>query len=101
VQAALQAAIKRLGSQVSVAQELGVSPAVVNHLMRDRYAGDVAGMADRIRGQFMKQMVACPVMGELGLRHCLDNQSRPLAFTNPTRVALYTACKTCPNRKES
>lgn len=101
VQQALQAAVKRLGSQVNVAGELGVSAAVVNNLLKDRYLGDVAGMAERIRGQFMAQTVVCPVMGELGRRHCLDYQARPLVFTNPTRVALHSACKTCPNRREA
>lgn len=101
VQQALQAAVQRLGSQVKVAAELGVSPAVVNNLLKDRYPGDVAGMAERIRGQFMAQTVACPVMGELGRRHCLDYQARPLVFTNPTRVALHTACKTCAHRREA
>ena len=101
VQAALQAAVKRLGSQVRVAEELGVSPAVVNNLLKDRYLGDVAGMAERIRGQFMAQMVRCPVMGDLGRRHCLDYQARPLVFTNPTRVALHAACKTCSHRREA
>lgn len=100
VLAALQAAVKRLGSQVKTAAELGVSPAVVNNLLKGRYPGDVAGMAERIRGQFMAQTVVCPVMGELGRRHCLDYQSRPLVFTNPTRVALHTACKACEHRRE-
>lgn len=101
VQAALQAAVARFGSQVKVAEELGVSPAVVNNLLKDRYLGDVAGMAERIRGQFMAQTVVCPVMGELSRRHCLDYQGRPLVFTNPTRVALHQACKTCTNRREA
>lgn len=101
VKAALEAAVKRLGSQSKVADDLGISPAVVNNLLKDRYPGDVQGMAVRIRGQYMAETVQCPVMGQLGRRHCLDYQARPLAFTNPVRVALHRACKTCSHRKEA
>lgn len=100
VKAALEVAVQRLGSQVKVATDLGISAATVNNLLKDRYPGDVQGMAARIRGQYMAETVTCPVLGTLGRRHCLDNQTRQQAFTNPVRVALYQACKTCPNRKE-
>lgn len=100
VQAALVAAVARFGSQSKVAADLGVSPAVVNNLLRDRYPGNVKTMEERIRGQFMAETVLCPVLGTLGRRHCLDYQARPLAFTNSNRVRLHHACKTCHNRKE-
>lgn len=101
VKAALEEAVKRLKTQTAVAAQLGVSAAAVNSLLRDRYLGDVAGMAQRIRGEFMLETVRCPVMGELGRRHCLDYQTRPLVHTNPLRVRLHVACKTCPHRRES
>jgi len=97
---ALQEAVARLGSQARVAEDLGISPAVVNNLLKNRYPGDVAGMADRIRGQYMAETVQCPVLGTLGRRHCLDYQARPLVFTNSQRSALYRACKSCIHRKE-
>ncbi len=100
VNAALAAAVKNAGTQVKVAKALKVSGAVVSQLLRDSYMGDVATLADRIRGLYMAETVRCPVMGELGRNHCLDYQKRPLAFTNPQRAALHQACKTCPNRKE-
>lgn len=100
VKTALQEAVKRFKTQTRVAEELGVSVAVVNSLLRDRYMGDVAGMAERIRGEFMAETVTCPVMGVLNRRNCLDMQARPLVFTNPTRVQLHVACKTCAHRKE-
>lgn len=101
VKTALEAAVNAAGSQVKVAKDLGVSPAVVNNLLKDRYLGDVAGMASRIRGQYMAETVQCPVMGTLSRRHCLDNQVRPLVFTNPTRVRLHAECKVCQHRKEA
>lgn len=101
VKKSLQDAVARLRSQSKVAEDLGVSPAVVNNLLKDRYPGDVAGMADRIRGQYMAETVSCPVLGTLGRRHCLDYQARPLVFTNSQRSALYRACKVCIHRKEA
>ncbi len=101
VKAALEAAVKRHKTQSAVADELGVSAAVVNNLLKDRYLGNTALMAERIRGQFMAETVECPVQGTLSRRNCLDNQARPLVFTNATRVRLHHACKTCPNRKEA
>lgn len=101
VKQALAEAVKRLESQTKVAGELGCSSAVVSQLLRDKYLGDVETYAARIRGLYMAETVKCPVMGKLGRNHCLDYQKRPLAFTNPQRVALHQACKVCPNRREA
>jgi hypothetical protein len=100
VHAALAAAVKRLKKQSLVAKDLGVSGAVVSALLSNSYQGDVPTLAARIRGKYMAETVQCPVMGTLGRDHCLDNQARPLVFTNPLRASLFRACKTCPNRKE-
>lgn len=100
VKAALQAAVTRLGSQTNVALEMNVSTAVISTLLKDKYAGRVDGMEQRIRGQFMAETVVCPVMGTLSKRSCLDNQALPQAFTNPVRAALGRACKKCPYRKD-
>lgn len=100
VKAALQDAVKRHGSQNKVAKLLGVSSAVVSTLLHDKYPGNVEQMEQRIRGQFMAETVICPVMGTLGKRSCLDYQAMPVAFTNPLRVALGRACKTCINCKD-
>lgn len=98
--AALADAVKRFKSQSKVAEQLGVSTAVVSTLLNDKYTGDVASMEQRIRGQYMAETVRCPVYGDLSKRSCLDNQALPPAFTNPQRAALSRACKTCPNRKD-
>lgn len=99
VKAALQTAVTRFNSQTKVAEELGVSTAVVSTLLKDKYLGNVEGMEQRIRGQYMAETVLCPVMGNLSKRNCLDNQALPMAFTNPVRAALGRACKTCPLSK--
>lgn len=100
VKAALQSAVNRFKSQGKVADDLGVSTAVISTLLKDKYTGNVEGMEQRIRGQYMAETVRCPVMGDLDKRSCLDNQALPPAFTNPMRAALGRACKTCPHRRE-
>lgn len=98
VRMALDLAVLRMGSQAKVAADLGVSAAVINTLLKDRYPGSVKNMAERIRGKYMSTTVQCPLMGTLGRHHCVNYQARPLAFTNPQRSALHRACKTCKNR---
>lgn len=95
----LRQAIAAKGSQAAVAKALGVSAGTVSNALNGRYIGDVDALASRIRGALMGVTVSCPVMGQLDLKHCLDYQRRPLVFTNPLRVRLHRACKTCPNRK--
>lgn len=101
VQAALQQAVKDASSQRVVGDALGYSAAVISQALRGTYAGDVETLAQRIRGKYMAETVDCPVMGQLPRNNCLDNQRRPLAFTNPQRVALFRACKSCPHRKDA
>jgi len=96
---ALVSAVQRLGTQTAVAKQLGVSASAVSNALKGYYIGDVDALAQRIRGALMNELVSCPVMGELSAKHCLDYQTRPLVFTNPTRVRLHRACKTCPHRK--
>lgn len=99
--AALQAAVARCGNQKLAAAELGVSAALVCNALKGKYLGDIAGLEQRIRGALMKATVTCPVLGELSTKSCLDEQRRKPVFTNPVRVRLARACKTCPNRKDS
>ena len=80
-------------SQSRVAMRLRVSPAVVNQVLRGRYAGRVDRVEQRVRGELMSQVVDCPVLGEISTRRCLDEQRRPFAPTSPQRVTLFKACR--------
>ena len=97
---ALQAAVTHFKTQAAVALQLNVSASAVNQLLKGTYRGDVSGMEQRIRGVFMRVTVQCPVLGEISTKTCLDEQRRRVVFTNPLRVQLARACKTCPHRKE-
>ena len=98
---ALQQAVLHFGTQVAAARELGISAAAVNQALRGTYRGDVDGIDQRIRGALMAVTVVCPVIGVISTKQCLDEQRRPMVFTNPLRVRMYRACKTCPHRKDA
>lgn len=98
---ALQRAVAHFGTQVAVARVLGISAAAVNQALKGTYRGDVDGIEQRIRGALMAVTVVCPVIGEISTKQCLDEQRRPMVFTNPLRVRLHRACKTCPHRKDA
>lgn len=84
-------------SQVRVAERLRISQTVVNQVLLGKYPAKTDRFEARVRGEFMKQVVECPVVGEISTRKCLDHQRRPFAATHPQRVALWVACRKCPN----
>ena len=86
-------------TQAAVARELGVSPAVVNQALKGSFKGNVERFALRVRGKYLQSVVVCPVLGSIGTHVCLAEQAKPATFSNPQRVALKRACKTCPHRQ--
>ena len=83
-------------SQAAVAKRLKVSDATISQLLKGTYNADPKRMETRVRGELMRETVPCPVLGDLGKRQCLDEQSKPY-YPNPLRSALFKACKTCPH----
>lgn len=88
-------------SQGKVAQRLGISSAVVNQAIGNSYKGRLDRIESRVRGELMREVVACPVLGEISTRDCLDHQGRKFGATNPLRVKLFQTCPTCPNREDA
>ena len=84
-------------SQAAVATRIGMSPAVVNQVLKGCYQGSAINVQRRVEGALMGVTVDCPMIGDIPLNRCIDNQCRPFAATNPLRVALHRACKTCIN----
>ncbi len=82
-------------SQAQVAAKIGMSPAVVNQVLKGCYQGNLINVQRRVEGALMGVIVYCPVVGDLPLNICMENQVRPFAATNPMRVQLHRACKTC------
>ena len=96
--AALRAECART-SQIDVARRLGVSNTMVNQVLKGTYKGNWTGIETRFKGEFQGQTVACPVLGDISTRKCLDWQAKPFATTNSLRMTMYTACRECPNRR--
>jgi len=88
-------------SQAEVATMIGMSPAVVNQVLKHTYQGNLINVQRRVEGALMGITIDCPVIGDIPLNRCIENQSRPFAATNPMRVMLHRACKTCRNNRNS
>lgn len=82
------------------AERIGYSPAVVTHVIRNHYTGDMERVAGKVRGALMGATVICPVLGEIRRDRCLDEQRKPFAGTSSIRSRLYHACRAgCPNSR--
>jgi hypothetical protein len=81
-----------------VAALLGVSAAQVSQVLAGKYPGNTANLEARVRGEFMGELVDCPVLGDLSRADCQRHQAAPFLATNPLRIALHRACPGCPNR---
>lgn len=86
-------------SQAAVAARIGYSATVVNQVLKGKYTGDLQAVEQAVRGALLSYTVACPVLGALPAHLCLEHQRRPFAATNPLRVKLYRACRTCEHRR--
>lgn len=86
-------------SQSAMADELGISTSAVNQAVHDKYRGNVERLCARVRGLWGGDTCSCPVLGLINTKVCLDQQSRGVVYSNPMRVALAKACRTCPHRK--
>lgn len=84
-------------SQNRVAEQVGYSAAVISQVLKRSYRGDYAAVERRVRAALMGETVVCPVLGEIAATDCHRHQSRPFATTNPLRVRLWRACRSCPH----
>lgn len=86
-------------SQGRAAKRLGVSSTVINQALHNSYPGRLDRIEQRVRGEFMREVVACSVLGEITKRECMDHQARGYEATNPMRVRLFQACRRCATRR--
>lgn len=87
-------------SQGKASARIGVSSAMVNQALQNTYIGRLDILEERVRGELMNKVIACPVLGEISARRCLDEQARPFVASNALRLRLSRACAMCPNRRE-
>ncbi|TQV63938.1 MAG: helix-turn-helix transcriptional regulator [Halothiobacillaceae bacterium] len=84
-------------SQKAVASRIGYSPATISQVLSGTYKGDMTRVQAAVEGALMQAVVECPVMGTLERHRCIEHQRSAFTPTNPMRVRLYKACRTCPN----
>ncbi len=83
------------------AHRIGMSASVVNETLRHKYKGRLDNVEAKVRGAFMGSTVQCPVLDEIAVDLCIENQRRRFSSSNPTRVALHRACQTCKHNRST
>lgn len=86
-------------SQAEVANRLGYSKATVSLVLNEKYNGNLNSVSLKIKEVFGGLKVSCPVLGEIDLSECAENKRQPFSATNPLRVRLFKACKSCKETK--
>lgn len=77
------------------------SPELLSRVLKGTYPHRTDRLQALVMGVYGGQTVDCPVLGAIGRDECRGHQSRPFAATNPQRVALYRACRTCPHNSQT
>ncbi|MGY3571934.1 transcriptional regulator [Vibrio paucivorans] len=83
-----------------IAKEIGYSKSTVSRVLNGSYGGDIEAVKHAVQQKYQSNLVECPLLGDIEREQCLHHQNRPFAATNPMRVQLHHACKTCPNKCE-
>lgn len=87
--------------QPAIGARISYSAAVVSAVLSGTYKGSLSRVQSAVEGVLLGAQVQCPVAGDLPRQRCVEFQRRGFAATNPLRVAMSTACPTCPNRSQS
>lgn len=82
-----------------IADEIGYSKSTISRVLNGSYGGDIDAVKHAVQSVYLNNLVECPLLGEIERSACHQHQCRPFAATNPMRVQLHHACKTCPNNK--
>lgn len=84
-------------TSAKAAKRIGYAPAVLSYVFSNKYPGDLARVEAKVRGALMSAVVTCPVVGEIGLDRCLDEQKMGNTGASSIRAQLYRACRGgCP-----
>ena len=88
-------------SQSKVAAKMERSPTLVSNVLRNRYPADTSIVEDIVRGHFMREVVDCPALGEIGKQVCRRWRGKAANFenVNSQSVTMYRACNRCPIHK--
>jgi len=91
-------AVDREG-QAAVARATGYSASAISQAVRGSYGGRLERLLYRVAEVYGDGTVRCPVMGEIPLRRCAEEQRKPAAASSPQRLRLSRACRECRHRR--
>jgi len=85
-------------SQNKVAARLHRSASLVSAVLGRTYQGSYDAVEELVRGAYMRAVIQCPALGEIGTNDCQDWMRRAVTFSNinSERVRMYRACRACP-----
>ena len=78
-------------------RRLGVSASMVTAVARGYYTSSLDTIRQATEAVLGAREVSCPVLGALPLVDCRHHRERPFRSSNPQAVALFRACRSCPN----
>ncbi len=88
--------VEQMGTKEAAARRLGVSRTTVSTLLSNKYPNkNMRRMEMRVLDVLGN--VNCPVLGSITAAECQKNRNAKFTPSNPQRVQLFRACKTCPN----
>lgn len=87
------------GSNKAAAERIGVNRASVSTLLANKYPASTRRMEQAI--MTWASFVDCPVLGEITGEQCQKERNKPFIGSNPTRIRLYRACRSCPRNPEA
>ena len=90
--------VKQEGSNAAAARRLGINRASVSTLLANKYPASTARMEKTIMA--WAALVECPILGPITGEQCQTERKKPFVGSNPTRVRLYRACRSCPRNPE-
>jgi len=86
--------VAQAGSNHAAAERIGVNRASVSTLLANKYPANTGRMEKAI--MTWASFVDCPVLGEITGEQCQKERAKPFIGSNPTRIRLYRACRSCP-----
>lgn len=88
--------------QTAMAERLGYAPSVVSQVLSRSYRGDYGAVEQAVRAALLAERVACPILGDLALADCLDNQDAASRGVRGSelRIRLARACPGCTNNRK-
>jgi len=82
-------------SQAQVARTLVLSKATISQVLSGTYAGKTDRVEEKVLLKFENRQVKCPLLGEISLKACKENQCKDFSSNNMNSRRLFKACRKC------